>query len=171
MIDGIGHAVRIQPSGKSSLLASEPSATPLSSNVPCAFAPGVDVRGFCAHIMADNRPFFTDYHLKMGDEQVCLGINVKMFLGSFVLLGTSQSKCCIRMGGICISAYLDGYIWVMCALALGQRPMAERCACGEAGAAVALAVPPQHGARQGAAVRHQAQGGAPSPLLFMICAP
>lgn len=29
------------------------------------------MRGFCAHIMADNRPFFTDYHLNMGDEQVC----------------------------------------------------------------------------------------------------
>lgn len=31
---------------------------------------GVDVHGFCTHIMADNKPFFTDVHVNMGDEQV-----------------------------------------------------------------------------------------------------
>lgn len=33
---------------------------------------GVDVHGFCTHIMADNKPFFTDVHVNMGDEQVQL---------------------------------------------------------------------------------------------------
>ena len=38
----------------------------------CSLTAGVDVRGFCQTFFADGVPFFIDFHLAKGDEQVQL---------------------------------------------------------------------------------------------------